>query len=104
MHKVDQPAGLISVLLNNKLEFGDRDDAAMDLSEFDDPNAEDALFKVASDPLSDEDLAQRCGESLAIIWCRKSVVNREALNMVQKSAHEIAIAVIKARNPALLIE
>lgn len=41
---VSQPQGLISVLLDENAEYGDRDDAAMDLGAFDEPQAEDGLI------------------------------------------------------------
>jgi len=72
--QVQQPQGLISVLLNSNAEYGDRDDAAMDLGSFDDPQAEDALLKVALDSSTDPDLADRCRESLMEIQRRKNNV------------------------------
>ena len=66
-----QPEGLISVLLDLDAEFGDRDDAAMDLGGFDEPAAEEALLKVVLSGDEDEDIADRAGESLWQIWTRK---------------------------------
>ena len=66
-----QPQGLISVLLDTNAEFGDRSDAAMDLGEFDDEAAEEALASVANDPSSDADIVELCRESLAEISARK---------------------------------
>src|SRR5204863_9158536 len=61
MSRVEQPQGLISVLLDRGAEFGDRDDAAMDLGAFDDQSAFDALLAVATDPTEDSDLHDTCG-------------------------------------------
>lgn len=72
MKKTKQPEGLISRLLDKKAEFGDRDDAAMDLGEFDDTAAEEALTTVVQDSTEDGDIADRAGESLSEIWKRKS--------------------------------
>lgn len=72
MKKTKQPEGLISLLLDKKAEFGDRDDAAMDLGEFDDTAAEEALTTVVQDSTEDGDIADRAGESLSEIWKRKS--------------------------------
>lgn len=72
MKKTKQPEGLIQVLLDKNAEFGDRDDAAMDLGEFDDPAAEDALTQIVQEMTEDGDIAIRAGESLAEIWKRKS--------------------------------
>jgi hypothetical protein len=41
-----QPEGLISVLLDQDAEVGDRNDAAMDLGSFDGPGVEAALLQV----------------------------------------------------------
>lgn len=68
--KPDQPAGLISVLRDRSAEHGDRDDAAMDLAEYD--TAITALIEVAMSPDEDEDLVESCGESIAEIWQRTS--------------------------------
>mgnify|MGYP001773457614 CR=1 FL=1 len=68
---IDQPQGLISVLLDTNAEFGDQDGAAMELGGFDEPEVEQALVEVASDPTTDPLLADRCGEALGEIWCRK---------------------------------
>ena len=65
-----QPAGLISVLLDSAAEFGDRHDAAMDLAEYDDPSAEQALLRIALDSAADGDLADEAGHSLSQIWRR----------------------------------
>ena len=65
-----QPAGLISVLLDSAAEFGDRHDAAMDLAEYDDPAAEQALLRIALDATADGDLADESGHSLSQIWRR----------------------------------
>ena len=37
----------------------------------------DALASIASDEDADEDLADTCGESLATIWCRKNLADRD---------------------------
>ena len=66
-----QPEGLIGVLLDSAAEFGDRDDAAMDLSEFDNQSVIDALQKVIDSKESDEDLVERCKESLNEMLLRR---------------------------------
>ena len=102
MSKIQQPKGLISVLLNTKAEFGDRDDAAMDLGAYDDPEAELSLLKIASYENDDPHLLDRCGESLGEIWCRKGQVNHEALKRLKGRALESALGMIKSRHPELL--
>lgn len=73
--KYKQPEGLIGVLLKTDAEFGDRDDAAMDLGEFDEPEAEEALLTVAEDPATDPMLAESCAESLGEVWARRETLN-----------------------------
>jgi hypothetical protein len=68
---VKQPEGLISVLLDESAEYGDRDDAAMDLSAYDHAAAEEALLKVVLTQTEDEGIADSAGESLWRIWERK---------------------------------
>lgn len=60
----NQPAGLISVLLDRLAPFGDRSDAAMDLGAFDEPEAAAALKQLAEDATEDPDLVEQCRESL----------------------------------------
>lgn len=67
---VPQPAGLIGVLLDKSAPTADRDDAAMDLADFDSPEAEAALVVVASDSEEDELLLDTAGQSLSEMWLR----------------------------------
>ena len=48
MSGAERPAGLIGVLLDAGAEYGDRDDAAPELGESDEPEAEAALLAVAA--------------------------------------------------------
>ncbi len=66
----NQPAGLISVLLNRSAPFGDRSDAAMDLSAFDEKEAAAALKRIVDDATEDPDLVEECRESLMDIQRR----------------------------------
>ncbi|MBM4153364.1 MAG: hypothetical protein FJ220_07580 [Kiritimatiellaceae bacterium] len=69
--KSQQPDGLIELLLDKNAEFGDRDDAAMDLAGFDEVSVEAAFVTVVQDMTEDDGIADRAGESLAEIWKRK---------------------------------
>lgn len=66
----NQPAGLISVLVNRLAPFGDRSDAAMDLGAFDEPEAAAALIQVATDATENQDQVEECRESLMDIQRR----------------------------------
>ncbi len=89
-----QPEGLISVLLDRAAPEGDRDDAAMDLGQFDDPGAEAALREVASDPTTPEVIADSCGESLAGIWLRQGRTEARLLEGLTAPARAIASAML----------
>lgn len=94
-----QPQGLIGVLLNTTAEYGDRDDTAMDLGAYDEPEAEEALLKVASDPVTDAALAETCGKSLGEIWVRRDCLNIDGLRKLRGPALLFALGVLEARKP-----
>ena len=71
---VAQPDGLISVLLDFDAPLDDRDDAAMDLAEFDE--ALPVLLAIASRPSEDEMIVEKCGESIGEIWKRTTTFDR----------------------------
>jgi hypothetical protein len=96
-----QPSGLIQVLLDNEAEFGDRHDAAMDLSAFDDVSVEEALARLACDKGTDDDLADACAESLAEIWCRKGDVTRDVMIRLTPVSLRAALATMRECSPLL---
>jgi hypothetical protein len=59
----EQPQGLIGVLLDTEAELGDRDDAAMDLAGFDEPEAIEALTRVLESDYEDPFLKETGQES-----------------------------------------
>ena len=100
----EQPDGLMQVLLDGEAEFGDRHDAAMDLSAFDGEAVEKALASVACDQSADEDLADACGESLAEIWCRRNSLSEGVVVKLVPASLRIALATLRACSPALATE
>ncbi len=72
--QVSQPQGLISILLDQSREFGDRHDAAMDLAKFDEPEARAALTTVKNTPDEDPDLVEEAEQSLLEIQRRTAQV------------------------------
>lgn len=62
---------IASWLLDKSIEFGDRDEAAMALGDFDSVVAEATLLKVAFDHSEDEMIADTVGDSLLQIWIRQ---------------------------------
>jgi hypothetical protein len=70
-----QPEGLISVLLDQNAEVGDRDDAAMDLGSFDGPDVEAALLQVLLDHKENEILVETAAISFGELWIRSEKKN-----------------------------
>ena len=72
MHK--RLEDLVDLLLNNEASIADRDDAAMDLFEYDNDTALNALIKVAKNKDEDPVVLNSCGESIASIWVKRKVL------------------------------
>ena len=62
MPRTNIAEGLVAVLRNFTADLSERDDAAMDLGEFDDKKGLMALYQVAKDHTEDEKLVASCGE------------------------------------------
>ena len=95
-----QPQGLIEVLLDVAAAEADRDDAAMDLAAYDEPEVEEALIRMGVDPSTPNSVAASCGEALAEIWIRKKTLNLDALKRLQGEACHEAIGLIRVRVPS----
>ena len=95
-----QPQGLIEVLLDVTASEADRDDAAMDLVAYDEPEVEEALIRVAADLSNPSSVAASCGESLAEIWIRKRKLNHAALQRLSREAYNEAMELIRAKEPS----
>lgn len=67
---MEQPLGLICVLLDPDAAVAEQDDAAMDLARFDEPEALDALLRVGRTANESETLLASLGESIAEILLR----------------------------------
>jgi hypothetical protein len=87
---------LIKVLLDEDAELGDRDDAALDLAKYDDPDAEAALAQIACADRPDDDLADTAGQALAEIWCRRGRVSPNVLLKLCPISLEIALGTMQA--------
>jgi len=77
---------LVDLLLNREIEDSSRDDAAMDLSVFNDTLVEKTLLKIASNTDENEMVADSCGESLAAIWVRNNKFDLYQYNKLTKPA------------------
>jgi hypothetical protein len=92
-----QPESLIKVLLNRSAPMLDRDDAASFLGRFSEPEAEAALVEVASDPLSDPELADSCGEALAVVWLRREELREHVLARLTWPALHVLVPTLLAK-------
>jgi HEAT repeat protein len=81
---VDQPAGLITVLLDKSARFDERDDAASDLAAYDDDQALNALIRIATDATEDYVLLETCGEAIAEIWLRRALFDPAVYALLAK--------------------
>lgn len=99
---MQQPIGLISVLVDATARDDERDDAAMGLRGYDEPEAEEALAKVSIEGEAPDIVLASCGESLAEIWCRKGKINMEILERLTGIVRAEALSYIRASKPALL--
>lgn len=93
------PHSYIDQLLDRSLGWAIRDDYATYMIDYDEPEVEDALFRVASDPTEDDDVAESCGESVAEIWCRKGTLKIDAIRQLTPAALSEALGIIAVRKP-----
>lgn len=83
---IAQPAGLISVLCDKSARLDERDDAAIDLGRFDEPEALAALVAAATDATEDNLIVGKAGESIGEIWQRTGRLDLGLLERLLPSA------------------
>lgn len=97
---MDQKAQLINILQNSNAREHERDDAAMDLADFDGDDVVQALFTVATDKTYRSEIVKAsCGESLASIWVRTGRFDLALLHQLEGVALQEAIGLIKVSRP-----
>ena len=96
------PQSYIAALLDQRLRWDVRDDYATYLIEYDEPEVEEALLRVASNPDESDDIAESCAEALAEIWCRKGTLKIDALRKLKRAVLVEAVGIIGARKPEWL--
>ena len=95
---VDRVDQLIALLMDKEARLDERDDAAMDLADFDDVRAIAALAIVGSDAAEDDLLLASCGTSLAEIWTRRGDADESVLlHLTAIARHEVNAALAKTR-------
>ena len=92
-----QPWGLISVLTDLTTPLGDRDDAAMDLCEYDE--ATPILAMIMSREGEDEMIVDSCANSLYEIFERTQKVDRTIVNQMPKHWQD-AVSKLEGAHPA----
>jgi len=95
-------SALISVLLDGNAREDERDDAAMELSAFDEPEVHAALARVATDPAESELVAASAGESLAELWMARGVVDRAVFERLVPAARAEVTGLFGRWAPLLL--
>ena len=93
---------LSKILLDTNEVLDLRDDAAMDLAEFDSKIAYDSLVTIATNDLEDEVLQNSAGESLGEIWVRQKKMDFDTLGKLTYLAKREAIGYVRAVEPSLL--
>jgi hypothetical protein len=69
---------LIATLFDAAAREDEKHDAVMDIGEFNDDRALNALLQIAIDPNENETILDSCGESIAQIWTKRNKFNVEA--------------------------
>jgi len=91
---------LIEVLLDPDAREDEVDDAAIDLGDFDDDNALDALIFAANQPhISEWYILQNIGESIFDIWDKRNSFSSEIYNSLNGSAKDGLYRSICASRP-----
>lgn len=89
---------LARILVDRSAEYVDRDEAALQLWEFDGARARAALTEIALDN-ADEQLADTAAQSLSEIWCRTGQPDWEVFRRLRGAARKIARHIILLRRP-----
>ena len=89
---------IVALLRDTDASIAERDDAAMDLGQFDSEKAERALFEIAINDSEDEELLASCGESLAEMWTRQAHFDRIKVNQLAAAAKSEAISYLEAKS------
>ncbi|NNM44262.1 MAG: hypothetical protein HKM07_07975 [Chlamydiae bacterium] len=90
---------LIDILLDKTAREDERHDAAMDIGEFNDDRALNALVRLASDPNEDNIVLDVCGESIAEILVKRNELKKDILEKLDPIAKRTADAFIKEQRP-----
>ena len=90
---------LVDLLLNENATISERDDAAMDLYEFNDNVALNALTKIAKNTDENPIVLNSCGESIASIWIKRNSFDKQCYDSLTKVAKDGIFYVIQHDKP-----
>ncbi|MFN7112312.1 MAG: hypothetical protein ACK4M2_11800 [Brevundimonas sp.] len=92
MTAVAQPAGLLSVLKDSTASPSERDDAAMDLGDFD--VALPVLVAVAHELNTPDVVVNSCGTSIGEIWKRTGGFDQPTFDSLPKTARDEIVGLL----------
>jgi len=96
---VDRVALLIDVLFDPTAREDEKDDAAMDLGDYNDNRALHALLKIASNFNETDIVLQSAGESIGRIWVKQNQFDIEEYKKLHPDAQSEIYAVIQVNKP-----
>ncbi|ALC89082.1 hypothetical protein AM500_04195 [Bacillus sp. FJAT-18017] len=85
---------LIKLLLDQTAREDERDDAAIDLAQYDNDEVEAALIQAIHDSNTTEIIRASCGASLAEIWLRTNRIDHQTLDNLPEPAKSEATGFI----------
>lgn len=90
---------LIEILLDNTARIDERDDAAMNLYKYDEPEALRGLLIAAKNSEDDSTILESCGESIASIWIRNNTLDKEIYQELNIEARHGILNVLEDSKP-----
>ena len=90
---------LIEILLDPSASIAERDDAAMDLSDYNCDLALNTLVQVAKNINEDTIILNSCGESIASIWVKRGVFDEKTYYILSNTARFGVYNYIESENP-----
>jgi hypothetical protein len=99
MKNVEQVRKLATILMDPTATITEKDDAAIDLGEFDEPEALTALITATQSEEIAEIVLASIGESIAQIWIRLDNFDSTLFNQLPREAQREAQSLIQANRP-----
>lgn len=90
---------LVKILLDINARIDERDDAAMDLGDYDDDRGLNALIAIATNPSEELFIMDACGASIAEILVRRNEFRKDVIKRLYGPAKHEAEAYIRNTKP-----